>query len=162
MKRYLPHPLLFFAVVLMWLILTRFSVGHLILGAIIATVASMVVARMRPRRVRIYSWWACLKLSVIVAYDILRSNIMVARQILKGPASPERNPGFIQLKLRLRDRNGLAALAVIVTATPGTAWIEHDPEDGYLLLHILDLNEEEDWQALFRDRYEKLLLEIFE
>lgn len=162
MSRYFPHPILFWGLVFMWLILTRFSLGNLILGAMIAGGASWVVSLLRPKRVRIRNMGAAIRLCGIVTYDILCSNIAVANIILKGPASPNRNPGFIQIMLRVRDRNALAALAVIITATPGTAWIEHDPEDGRLLLHILDLKEEDDWQHLIGDRYETLLLEIFE
>lgn len=162
MSRYFPHPLLFFALLLMWLALTRLSLGNLILGGGIAMGASWVVGLLRPRRVVIHSWRALIQLFFIVAYDIVKSNLQVAVIVLANLAGRHRNPGFILLKLRLRDRTGLAALAVIITATPGTAWIEHDPEDGRLLLHILDLREEQDWQALILDRYEKLLLEIFE
>lgn len=162
MRRHFPHPVLFVGLVFMWLILTRFTLGHLILGSLIAAIASQVVSQLRPKRVQIRSWRAAIKLCAIVAYDILISNIAVAGVILRGPASTSRTPGFIQLRLRLRDRNALAALAVIITATPGTAWIEHDPEDGRLLLHILDLREEDDWQKTVRDRYETLLMEIFE
>lgn len=162
MSRLFPHPLLFVALLLMWLILTSFSLGHLLLGSVIACGAAWVLGILRPKRVIIYSWPALIRLFFIVGYDILKSNIAVSRQILMGPASPTRNPGFIHIDLRLRDRNGLAALAIIITATPGTAWIEYDPENGGLLLHILDLNDEDDWHKLIRERYEKLLMEIFE
>lgn len=162
MRRLFPHPILFLGLVLIWMVLTRFSLGHLILGSAIACGASWVVSRLRPKRVEIRSYRAALKLVLIVTWDILVSNIAVARVILRGPADEKRNPGFILVRLRLRDRNALAALAIIVTATPGTAWIEHDPETGRLLLHILDLGEDEDWQKIIGGRYEKLLMEIFE
>ena len=35
MRRVLPHPLLVLSLVLVWLLLTRFSLGHLILGTVI-------------------------------------------------------------------------------------------------------------------------------
>lgn len=162
MNRLFPHPVMFFALLAMWLILTAFTLGHLILGSIIACGASWVVSLLRPKKVVIHSWPAAIKLFFVVGYDILKSNIAVSGIILQGPANRHRPPGFIRIMLRLRDRNGLAALAMIVTATPGTAWIEHDPEEGWLLLHILDLREEDDWQKLIGNRYETLLMEIFE
>lgn len=162
MSRYFPHPLMFVALLLMWLALTRFSLGHLVLGSAIAMGASWVVGLLRPKRVRIRSWRALIVLFFTVGYDIIRSNIQVAVIIVRELLGHKRSPGFILLKLRLRDRNALATLAMIITATPGTAWIEHDPEDGRLLLHILDLREEQDWQVLIGDRYELLLMEIFE
>ena len=33
---------------------------------------------------------------------------------------------------------------------------------GTLLLHVLDLVDEEQWSRLIKDRYERLLMEIFE
>ena len=63
----------------------------------------------------------------------------------------------------LRVRRGDRLLPpVSLTATPGTAWLEYEQEGGRLLLHILDLRSEEEWQELVRDRYEALLMEIFE
>ena len=52
-------------------------------------------------------------------------------------------------------------LAVILTATPGTAWLEHEREAGTLLLHVFDMVDEEEWRVLIRDRYEALLMESF-
>jgi multicomponent K+:H+ antiporter subunit E len=65
------------------------------------------------------------------------------------------------VRLALRDPQALAALATILTATPGTAWVEFDSEDGWLLLHVLDLIEEESWVRIVKDRYEQRLMEIF-
>jgi multicomponent K+:H+ antiporter subunit E len=57
---------------------------------------------------------------------------------------------------------GLAVLAIIVTATPGTAWMEYDAASGSLLLHVFDLVDEASWTDLVKNRYEHMLMEIFE
>ena len=57
---------------------------------------------------------------------------------------------------------GLAALACIITATPGTLWVEYDSADNTMLLHVLDLIDEEEWVRIIKDRYETRLMEIFE
>ena len=64
--------------------------------------------------------------------------------------------------MRLRDPAALALLAIIITATPGTAWLEYDADTGVLLLHIFDLVDEAQWRDLILNRYESRLLEIFE
>ncbi|MDN3711354.1 Na+/H+ antiporter subunit E [Paracoccus cavernae] len=160
--RSIPHPILSAALVVMWMILTSFSLGNFLLGAAISVLAGWVVSRLRPKRVEIHSWKALFTLGFRVFIDIMKSNYAVAKLITRGPNDPERHPGFILIDLRLRDRNGLALLSVIITSTPGTAWVEYDPEAGQLLMHILDLREGEDWQSIIRDRYEGLLMEIFE
>lgn len=162
MSRLIPHPLLSAALVLLWLLLTRFTMGHLVLGICIALVAGWSVEHLHPAKPRIRRWRAIPRLMCIVAWDILKSNISVARVLLLGPNHPAYHSGFVELHLQLRDQNALALLAIILTATPGTAWLEYEAEDGHLILHVLDLRSESDWQALIRDRYEALLMEIFE
>lgn len=162
MNRFLPYPLLSAALVLMWLVLTAFSLGHLLLGTLIALIAGWAVAHLEPPKPRIRRWRAIPLLMGIVALDILRSNIAVARVLVLGRDHPAYHSGFVRLKLRLTDPNAIAVLAIILTATPGTAWIEFDQQDRHLLLHVLDLRSEDDWQVLIRDRYEALLMEIFE
>ncbi|QRZ12197.1 Na+/H+ antiporter subunit E [Paracoccus methylovorus] len=162
MTRLIPHPILSATLVLMWLFLTAFTLGHLLLGTMIALGAGWSVERLHPPRPVFRRWLAIPKLMLIVARDILRSNITVARVLLLGPDHPKYHSGFVELTLRLSDPNALAVLAIIVTATPGTAWIEFDQEENRLLLHVLDLRSDDDWQIFIRDRYEALLLEIFE
>ena len=66
------------------------------------------------------------------------------------------------IHLELKDPTALAVLAVILTSTPGTAWLEYNSSDGSLLMHVLDLVEEQEWTDLVKNRYERLLMEIFE
>jgi multicomponent K+:H+ antiporter subunit E len=160
MRRWLPHPLLATALLVMWLLLTQsVSPGQVLLGAIAATLASHAMAALQPERPRIASLKAVLKLAGIVAFDILRSNIAVARIIL----FPRRRVAdFVRMPLELENRFGLAVLALIITATPGTIWVAHDRARGMLLVHVLDLVDEEQWVRLIKGRYESLLMEIFE
>lgn len=161
MTRFLPHPLLSAALVLMWLMLTRFSLGNLILGSVLAVLAGVALARIEPKAPRIRSWRALFRLIGIVSVDIVRSNWAVAWLILSNGRGGERTSAFVSIPLRLQEPVPLALLAIILTATPGTAWLEYDREAGTLLLHVFDMIDEEEWRILIRDRYEALLMEAF-
>src|SRR3546814_9466186 len=67
---------------------------------------------------------AIVKLAALVVADIVRSNIAVARIVLFRP--PEQRSGFIEFPTELRSPYALAVLAIIITATPGTLWVQHD------------------------------------
>ncbi|MDO5528885.1 MAG: Na+/H+ antiporter subunit E [Paracoccus sp. (in: a-proteobacteria)] len=162
MRSWLPHPVLSLALTLMWLLLTRFSLGNLVLGGAISIAAGLSVARLQLPSAPLRNYHKIVWLAAIVGVDIIRSNIDVARVILAGPDSPNTKSGFMVVQLRLRNRNALALLAMILTATPGTAWVEYDPSSGRLLLHVLDLVDPAEWQNLIKNRYEALLMEIFE
>jgi multicomponent K+:H+ antiporter subunit E len=161
MSRVLPYPLLAAALLLMWMLLTSFSAGQFLLGGVVALAASRVMAALQPSKPRLRGWQLIPRLVGIVALDILRSNAAVASIILQV-GRHNRVSGFVAIPLDLRDKTGLAVLACIVTSTPGTAWIEYAPDSGILLIHVLDLVDKDEWVALIKNRYEALLMEIFE
>lgn len=159
MSRVLPHPLLTLALILMWLVLTRASAGHLLLGTAVGIGAGLVYARLETGPTRLRSVTALIRLAGVVALDIIRSNAAVAALIV-FPRRP-RTSGFVEIPLKLQDPVALALLAMIITGTPGTAWLEHDRASGVLLLHVFDLRDPEEWRQLIHTRYEALLLEAF-
>lgn len=159
MTRLLPYPLLTASLLVMWLLLNGLSVGHVLLGGAIAIAASNVTAALQPAKPRMKRWYLLPKLVLIVVADIWRSNIAVARLILR-PNQSRHVSGFVVVPLELRHPTGLAVLACIVTSTPGTAWVEYDSAGNRLLLHVFDLVEESHWIDLIKNRYERLLLEI--
>lgn len=162
MSRILPHPLLFLALLAMWLLLQQsVSAGQILLGAVVGYVASLTMKVFRLEPVRLKRPAAMVRLGLRVLADIFRSNLAVGRIILAGGPRGGTS-GFMTIPLDLRDRHGLALLAIVLTATPGTLWMNYDAAKGELLLHVLDLVDEAHWIDLIKNRYERLLMEIFE
>ncbi|HUH76679.1 MAG TPA: Na+/H+ antiporter subunit E, partial [Devosia sp.] len=135
--------------------------GHLParLGNIAVCLLGRRRARARPPKVR--RPWLFIKLFFVVALDVLHSNIAVTRIVLAGKRRPSTS-GFVTIPLELTDRTGLTLLACIVTATPGSAWLEYDTADSSVLIHVLDLPDPQAWSDMLKTRYESLLLEIFQ
>lgn len=161
MRRLLPHPLSTLLIMLFWMMLNRFSLGHLLLGGLVGVAGGWALSKIEEPTPRIKHIWPMVKLFFIVFVDIIRSNIAVARLILTRGRQGTRRSDFVEIPLRLNTDVQLAILAIIVTATPGTAWIEFDSERKILLLHVFDLREGEDWRHFISTRYEQLLLEGF-
>ena len=162
MKRILPHPLLSVGLFVASILLSA-SVAppSIALAVIAALTAPWVMIALRVDPIRIKAPRAIAQLVVAVVADVVRSNWAVA-QIILGRRKGERVPGFVHIPLTLRDRYGLAILAIIVTSTPGTLWVEYEATTGSLVLHVLDLVDEEAWVQTIQHRYERRLMEIFE
>jgi multicomponent K+:H+ antiporter subunit E len=162
MKRILPYPGLSLALGAMWLFLHNSLSPAALTGAVlIGLAAPWSLARLEAPRPRVKSFAAAFRLAAIVTHDIVRSNIAVARIILGAGRRP-RTAGFVPIPLDLTNQYGLALLAVIITSTPGTLWAQHDPARRHLTLHVLDLVDDGDWIKLVKQRYEPLLMEMFE
>jgi len=161
MSRLLPYPLLVVSLIITWLLLAGFSFGQLLLGSVIALIAAWTLAALSPAKPRIKRWDLLPKLFAIVFYDIVRSNIAVASIILHGGKRIGKS-NFMTIPLDLRDPTGLACLAIIITSTPGTIWVDYNSARSVLTLHIFDLVDEAAWLNLIKNRYEYLLREIFE
>jgi multicomponent K+:H+ antiporter subunit E len=161
MSRILPYPLLAVALLAMWLLLQQsLGLGHILLGSVISILACLATALLGLPKPRIGHPFAIIKLAGLVGLDVMRSNLAVCALILRGNLGEQRSM-FLHLPLELKDRYGLAVLACIITATPGSAWLEHDLNNSTVLIHLLDQVDEDEWIHTIKSRYEKLLLEIF-
>jgi len=153
-------PVLTGTLLIMWLLLNdSLSLGHIVLGLLFAVALTWSSGALRPLTPRIRQAHLALVLLGFVLRDIVRSNVGVARIVLGGR---EVHSGFVKIPLDLTDPHGLAVLAGIVTATPGTVWVDHDEATSTLTLHVLDLKSETEWIDWIKGRYERLLMGIFE
>ena len=154
---------LFLALLVLWLILNEsLAPGHLLLGAAIALGGVAVYNRLQPAVNRVRNRpGAALRLLGLVVADIVRSNLAVACIVL-GLGRAQRSAGFLALPLELRHPAGLAVVACIITATPGTSWVRYDSAANVVTIHVLDLADADDWIRLFKQRYERALMEIFQ
>lgn len=166
MRRFLPYPLLSLALLALWMLLQE-SAGSatLVLGAILALLGGWTFASLRPPKAQLRFRRLLRSLPQLlwdVLVEIVRSNNAVARIILREGRGRTRESGFVVVPLDMRDPYGLAALACILTATPGTVWVDYDSVESTMLLHVLDLIDEEEWVRIVKDKWERRLMEIFE
>lgn len=162
MRRWLPYPSLGAALLAMWLLLQgSASPGSIVLGSLLGLGGAWALSALDPPAGRFRRPRAALRLAVAVVVEVVRSNVAVAGIILRRRPGG-RTSGFVRIPLDMQAPYGLAVLACIVTATPGTVWVEYDSSDRSMLLHVLDLIDEEEWVRIVKGRYERPLMEIFE
>src|SRR5690606_7376397 len=113
-RRLLPHPLLSALLAMLWLVLNQsLSPGALLLGVALWLLLGKLFALLGAPGVRIRNYPLAARLLLVVVRDIVRSNFIVARLILR--ADRHLSSGFVSIPLTLTDQHGLAVLACIIT-----------------------------------------------
>ena len=154
------RPLVWFGLLAVWLLLSgSVSPGQILLGMIVATIAYWAAIPLAPSKSRVKNAATIATLIWVVLNDVVQSNIAVLGLILTGRTA---RSAFIDIPLELTEENGLAILACIVTATPGSAWMQHDAARRVVTIHVLDTPDELAWADHFKQTYERRLLEILQ
>ncbi len=162
MNRLLPSPVLAVALFGLWLLLRQsLSVDTLLWGVVLAVGSVALTRSLRPGRVRVGAPLTVLRLVFTVLADTVASNVRVMKLILTEGNSKLRS-GFVRVPLDVQDPHALAVLAVIICAIPGTTWAELSVDRKVLLIHVLVPHGEAEIVTLIKNRYERLLKEIFE
>ena len=76
-----------------------------------------------------------LRFAALVAVDLVRSTVAVAREILTPTDSTDE--AIVAVSVPFESRTHLLLLIAAVTVTPGTAVVDADPDTGMLYLHLL-------------------------
>lgn len=157
---WLPSPVLSVMVAGVWLMLVNsLAPAHLLSALILGLILPLPMQRLRTTQAGLRHPGKIFRLTVKVLWDIVLSNIEVARRIL-GPESALR-PDFIWIPLDIQNPYGIATLAGIITMTPGTLSAELSPDNRYLLVHCFNLADAQDQIEQIKQRYEAPLMEIF-
>jgi len=155
-----PRPILSALLFASWLALSRtLDPAHLVLAAGVAVGIPMVARRCfaAPRGIR--SVAAVFRLTVVVTYDIVVANLIVARLVL-GPMERLR-PAFVMVPLDTTHPPAVNLLATIITTTPGTVSVDVRLAERTILVHALDCADPAELVATIKSRYERPLMEIF-
>lgn len=160
MTRLVPHPIVSCFVAAVWLALhSSLAPVHLAGAAIAALVLPLALDPLIRDRVRIRRPGIALRLALVVAWDIVASNLKVARLVLGRPA--RLRPAFVEVPLDTSHPDAVALLASIITMTPGTVAADVDDARKRILVHVLDLDDGPALVAAIKRRYEQPLKEMF-
>lgn len=159
-KTIVPSIPLSIAVFVFGILLTdNISRGHILLALVLALLIPQVARRLEREFAHIGTLRPLPKLIAVMLYDIVRSNINVARLVLGREA--DIHPGWVWVPLDLTNIHGITALASLITLTPGTVSAELSDDRRYILIHALHLDDPDVLIEEIKTRYEAPLKEIF-
>ncbi len=162
MKRVLPHPLLTLTLTVVWvMLLNDLSLGGLLLGLILGILIPLGTRSFWPQRPRLRRPLKIVEYVLVVLWDIVVANVVVARIVLFKP-NRKLESHFVTIPLDTRSPEAITVLAGTITMTPGTVSADLSADGRALLVHCLHESDPERARDGIKQRYEARLMEIFE
>lgn len=159
-KKWLSHPVLSLLLAAVWLLLQQsMALSQLIAAAVLGLLLPRLLHGFLGPALRLRKPGLALRLVVVVLWDIVMSNLVVARLVLSPGSRPQ--PAWVRVPLALRQPGAISLMASIITMTPGTVSCVVDEVSHEILVHALDCSDPPAMAAEIKSRYERPLLEIF-
>ena len=158
---WLPHPLLSLLLAALWLLLQQsLAVPQLITAVVLGWLVPRLVAGFLGPASRLHRPALALRFTAVVLWDIVVSNLTVARLVLDPRARPQ--PAWVKVPLDTQHPLVVTLLATVITTTPGTVSCVIDEAGGFIIVHALDCDDAEAAARAMKDRYEAPLRAILE
>lgn len=162
LRKLFPHPYLTLLLILTWMLLVnQLKLGSLVLAVILGTIIPIVTAPYWPDRAILRNPLAIIGYILIVLYDIVKSNFIVAGIVLFRPNSSLQSK-WVTVPLDLRSPEAITVLAGTITMTPGTVTSDMSGDGKALLVHCLHAPDADAVRDEIKSRYEARLMRIFE
>ena len=162
LRKLFPHPYLTLLLIITWMLLVNhLKLGSLVLAVILGTIIPLMTAPYWPDRPALRNPLAIIGYVLIVMYDIVKSNVIVAAIVLLKPNS-QLKPAWITVPLDLRTPEAITVLAGTITMTPGTVTADMSGDGRALLIHCLHAPNPDEVRDEIKSRYEARLMRIFE
>lgn len=159
-RKIFPHPTLSSFMLLLWLLLVNeISAGQLILGALLAWVIPFLTRSFWPESMKLHKPWVAIKFILVVLWDILVANLILAVRILDSPKKLQ--PAFLIVPLDLEQEFAITILASAISLTPGSVSADLNIHTRQLLVHMLHVTDHDAAIVEIKQRYEAPLKEIF-
>jgi multicomponent Na+:H+ antiporter subunit E len=131
-------------IALTWVALTgQFSLLNLAIGTVLALVSVQLAVPARRGTKPLRASWALVRFPFVVIWELVLSNLRVARSVLFTPLA-ELRPGIIAVPLDLESDAEITALANLLTLTPGTLTLDVSDDRTTIFVHVMDLSDEEE------------------
>ncbi len=147
------------------LVVGEFSLGQVLLGLGFGCAFVLLTGAGRgrsiplsqiPRRLLFLS----IYLLVLVPYSITRSNLDMARRLLR--LKPDIRPGIVRLRLGPVSEGLAALMGHAITMSPGEMVVDYSEDGETMYVHMIDVRQAAALEALISGSYSTVIHRILE
>lgn len=144
---------------LVWMLLhDSWNAETFALGYLIGLLFIFGLKRFFPSEFYGKKCWAILKLLYLFLVELMKSTIVVIRQVTRPKLNIE--PGIFKVQTKLKSDWEITLLSKLITLTPGSVVMEVAPDVGILYIHAMDASEFKNSIMASKRLFEDAILEV--
>lgn len=144
---------------ILWMLLhDRWDANTFVTGYAIGLLIIFGLRRFFPNPFYGKRIWAILKLLYLFIRELVKSTIVVIRQVAGPRLTIE--PGIFKIQTKLKNDWEITLLSMLITLTPGSVVMEVAPEEGMLYIHAMDATEFHSSITESKRIFEEAILEV--
>lgn len=143
----------------LWMLLhDRWDVDSFAIGYLVGLMIIYALRRFFPNPFYVKRLWAILKLIYLFIQELVKSTIVVIRQVMKPRLDIE--PGIFKFTTVLQNDWEVTLLSMLITLTPGSVVMEVAPDENLIYVHAMDAGDYENGVLVSKDIFEKAIREV--
>lgn len=125
---------------LVWMLLhDLWDAGTFTVGFFLGGVIIFLTRRFFPTPFYGKKLWAILILFYLFIRELIKSTVVVMKQVTKPKLTIE--PGIFRMQTTLKSEWEITLLSTLITLTPGSVVMEVAPDEGRIYVHAMDATE---------------------
>ncbi|HOG46245.1 MAG TPA: Na+/H+ antiporter subunit E [Anaerolineae bacterium] len=136
----------------------QFNSGHFLVGFVIGYLILLAARPVLPESSYTRKVWQVSSLVLYVIGNILEANVQVAKRVLSPRL--DLKPAVVAVPLRARTDLEVTLLANLITLIPGSVSVDISPDRSTLYVHVMSLDDPEEFKRSTRQDLERRVLEM--
>ena len=144
---------------LIWVLLSRsYTIKDAVIGYLVGMAVLFLLRGILSQDFYMRRVWAAIKLFFLFLVELTKANIDVVKLVWSPKL--DNHTGIVAYNTDLETPAEITLLSIMVSLTPGTIPLDFSEDNKVIYIHVLDLDDKQDFKDDIRNTFEKAIKEV--
>lgn len=144
---------------LIWVLLSRsYTIKDAVIGYLVGMAVLFLLRGILSQDFYMRRVWAAIKLFFLFLVELTKANIDVVKLVWSPKL--DNHTGIVAYNTDLETPAEITLLSIMVSLTPGTMPLDFSKDNKVIYIHVLDLDDKQDFKDDIRNTFEKAIKEV--
>lgn len=144
---------------LIWVLLSRsYTIKDAVIGYLVGMAVLFLLRGILSQDFYMRRVWAAIKLFFLFLVELTKANIDVVKLVWSPKL--DNHTGIVAYNTDLETPAEITLLSIMVSLTPGTIPLDFSKDNKVIYIHVVDLDDKQDFKDDIRNTFEKAIKEV--